>query len=139
VNRPKKRDFFSGDVYVLVGGPTFSAASLFARNLKGQSNVTLVGEETGGGYYSNNGLLIPTLTLPNTGIRVRLPLFRLVPDRNAPMDGRGVMPDVLVRPTVDAVRKGVDRKMEAVKSLIRERERTMDQTIRKESASLQKG
>jgi hypothetical protein len=29
--------------------------------------------------------------------------------------------------------------MEAVKSLIRERERTMDQTIRKESASLQKG
>jgi hypothetical protein len=139
VNRPKKRDFFSGDVYVLVGGPTFSAASLFARNLKGQSNVTLVGEETGGGFYSNNGLLIPTLTLPNTGIRVRLPLFRLVPDRNAPMDGRGVMPDVWVRPTVDAVRKGVDRKMEAVKSLIRERERTMDQTIRKESASLQKG
>jgi hypothetical protein len=28
------------------------------------------------------------------------------------------MPDVRVGPTVDAVRKGVDRKMEAVRSLI---------------------
>lgn len=118
LNRPKERHFFRGRVYVLIGGPTFSAASLFAGGLKGQANVTLVGEETGGGAHSNNGLLIPTLTLPNTGIRVRLPLFRLVPPNGAPRDGRGVMPDVRVGPTVDAVRKGVDRKMEAVRSLI---------------------
>lgn len=121
VNHSKKRDFFKGDVYLMVGGPTFSAASLFAGALKGQSNVTIVGEETGGGAYSNNGLLIPTLTLPNTGIRVRLPLFRLVPDKDAPMDGRGVIPDVWVGPTLESVRKGVDSKMEAVRSLIRER------------------
>lgn len=118
LNRPKQRHFFEGRVYLLIGGPTFSAASLFAGSLKGQPNVTLVGEETGGGAHSNNGLLIPTLTLPNTGIRVRLPLFRLVPPNGAPMEGRGVMPDVRVRPTVDAVRKGLDLKMEAVRSLI---------------------
>lgn len=121
LNRPKRKGFYEGDVYLVVGGPTFSAASLFARSLKGQANVTLVGEETGGGAHSNNGLLIPTLTLPNTGIRVRLPLFRLVPDRSSPDNGRGVMPDVVVRPTVDAVRKGIDRKMETVRRLIRER------------------
>ena len=121
LNRPKKKYFFKGEVYLLIGGPTFSAASLFAGTLKGQTNVTIVGEETGGGAYSNNGLLIPTLTLPNTGIRVRLPLFRLVPDRDAPSDGKGVIPDIWVRPTVEAVRKGTDRKMEAVRSLIRER------------------
>ena len=119
--KPKKHRFFDGNVYILTGGPTFSAAALFAGTLKGQPNVTIVGEETGGGAYSNNGLLIPTLRLPNSGIKVRIPLFRLVPDVNAKRDGRGVQPDVLVRPTLESVRSGMDRKMQVVRRLIREK------------------
>ena len=121
VYKPKKHRFFDGSVYILTGGPTFSAAALFAGSLKGQPNVTIVGEETGGGAYSNNGLLIPTLRLPNTGIKVRIPLFRLVPVGNATRDGRGVPPDVPVRPTWESVRSGMDRKMEVVRSLIRDK------------------
>ncbi len=117
---PIERNFFKGRVYIIIGGPTFSAASLFCNQLKGQQNITLVGEETGGGQYSNNGLLIPTVTLPNTRIRVRIPLFRMVPDRNAPATGRGVMPDIHVGPTAESVRNGSDLKLERVKSLIRE-------------------
>jgi hypothetical protein len=116
--RPFVRNFFSGDLYLIIGGPTFSAASLFCNTLKGQKNITLIGEETGGGQYSNNGLLLPSVVLPNTGVRIRLPLFRMVPDKNAHPTGRGVMPDIYVGPTAESVRNGLDLKMEKAKELI---------------------
>ena len=36
---------------------TFSAAALFSNAVKGQPGVVLVGEETGGGWHGNNGIL----------------------------------------------------------------------------------
>ena len=109
--KPKKKNFFSGKVFVLISGPTFSASTLFAHTVKGLSNVTLVGEETGGGHHGNNGLMIPNVTLPHTGMRIRMPMFRLVQYQHPPKDGRGVLPDVYVGPTGPAVVNGVDLKM----------------------------
>jgi C-terminal processing protease CtpA/Prc len=117
--KPFNKKRFDGKVFVLTGGPTFSASSLFCNTVKGQENVTLVGEETGGGEHGNSGLMIPHVTLPNTGLRVRVPLFRLVQYNHAPKTGRGVMPDMYVPPTAAAVRKGIDLKMAKVKELIR--------------------
>jgi hypothetical protein len=121
VFKPKKSTFFHGQIYLITGGPTFSAASLFCNSLKSQQNVSLIGEETGGGQYSNNGLLIPSVTLPNTQTRIRVPLFRMVPDKNAHNSGKGVMPDIPVYPTAESVRKGNDIKLEMVMSLIKAR------------------
>jgi hypothetical protein len=118
VFKPLKKNHFNGNVYVIIGGPTFSASSLFCNTIQGQQNVTLVGEETGGGSYGNSGLLIPHVTLPNTGIRVRIPLFRVVQYNHGPKTGRGVMPDVYVPPMAYAVRQGLDLKMQKVKELI---------------------
>jgi hypothetical protein len=116
--RPKKKLLYGGNVYVLINGPTFSAGSLFAHTVKGQKNVTLVGEETGGGWHGNNGLMIPYITLPNTKLRVRMPLFRLVQHNAPPKDGRGVLPDIHVPPAYEAVKKGIDLKMEKVREMI---------------------
>ncbi len=121
--KPKKQNHFSGDVYVLTNGLTFSASSLFCNAVKGQSNVTLVGENTGGGWHGNSGIMIPDITLPNTKLRVRLPLFRLVQYQHVPKTGTGVVPDVYVGPTVEASRKDIDRKMEVVKELIKDKRR----------------
>ena len=77
-----------------------------------------MGEETGGGAYGNTAWLIPDITLPNTKVRFRLPLFRLVIDKNA-QKGRGVMPEVEVDPTVNAIRKNQDYKMDKVLEMIR--------------------
>lgn len=118
--KPKKGNHFNGNVYVLTNGPTFSASTLFCNAVKGQRNVTLVGEETGGGWHGNSGILIPDITLPITKLRVRLPLFKLVQYNHVPKDGRGVMPDILIPPTVEGVRQNTDRKMEVVKALIRQ-------------------
>ncbi|MES2893569.1 MAG: S41 family peptidase [Bacteroidota bacterium] len=116
--KPKKKNHYNGDVYVLISGPTFSASTLFCNAVKGQQNVKLVGEETGGGWHGNSGLMIPDITLPITKLRVRLPLFKLVQYNHVPKDGRGVEPDIFIPPTVEGVRQNIDRKMEQVKLLI---------------------
>lgn len=108
---PKKKNHFDGDVYVLINGPTFSASTLFSHTLKGQDNVLIVGEEAGGGWYGNNGIMIPDIVLPKTKLRVRLPIFRIVQYHHVPKDGRGVQPDVYIPPIGDAIKNGIDRKM----------------------------
>ncbi|RYZ77922.1 MAG: peptidase S41, partial [Proteobacteria bacterium] len=116
--KPKKNNHFDGKVYVLIGGNSFSATTLFASAIIKQENVTLIGEETGGGAYGNSAWLIPDMTLPETKVRFRLPLFRLVIDKDLPKNGRGVQPEVFSGPTVDAVRKGADYKLEKAMELI---------------------
>lgn len=120
--KPKKQNHYDGNVYILTGGNSFSATTLFTQAVKNKDNVTVVGEETGGGAYGNSAWLIPDLILPETGIRVRLPLFRLVIDKNIPKDGHGVQPEVISVPTTDAIRRGADYKMEKVMELIRSRQ-----------------
>lgn len=119
---PKTRNHFNGNVYVLTNGLTFSASTLFCNAVKGQGNVKLVGEETGGGWYGNSGILIPEIVLPVTGIKVRLPLFRLVQYNHIHEKGTGVFPDIFVPPTVKDVREGIDSKMEIVKHLVKHQE-----------------
>jgi hypothetical protein len=127
--QPRKNHHFNGQVYVLIGGNSFSATSIFTGCLKGQKNVTLVGEETGGGFYGNSAWVIPEVTLPETGIRFRLPRFRLVSDRNREKTGHGVLPDVSALPTTEAIRRGIDFKAEKVRELILSRNETNPQNI----------
>lgn len=118
--KPKRKNHFEGNVYILTNGLTFSASSVFCNAVKGQKNITLVGEETGGGWYGNSGILIPNITLPNTKIRVRLPFFRLVQFEHVPVKGTGVFPDVYVGPNWRDILSGKDTKLEKVKQIIRE-------------------
>ena len=118
---PKTNHHFNGDTYILIGGNSFSATTLFAGSLKGQKNITLIGEETGGAYYGNTAWMIPDVTLPNTKLRFRLPKFHLVVNKNWVKDGRGVLPDVVVVPTTKAIKNGIDFKAEKAHELILQR------------------
>jgi Peptidase family S41 len=124
-NSPKKNNHYDGQVYILIGGNSFSATTLFAGDLKGQKNVTLVGEETGGGYYGNTAWIIPDVTLPYTGLRFRLPRFRMVIDKDRTKNGRGIIPDVWAVPSVEAIRDGVDFKAMKVRELISEQDSSL--------------
>ncbi len=115
---PKKRHHFDGDIYIITGGNSFSATTLFAKVLQGQKNVTIVGEETGGGSYGNTAWMIPDVVLPNTKVRFRLPRFRLVMDKELVKEGRGIIPDIEVGPTPETIRLGIDPKVETVRKLI---------------------
>lgn len=116
--KPARKDLFKGQVYLLTGPNSFSAAAIFALTVKGQSNVTLIGEETGGGAYGNSAWFIPDVRLPETGIRFRLPKFKLVINKEAVKDGRGVLPDIEVKSTRQSIIENRDLKVEAVRSLI---------------------
>jgi C-terminal processing protease CtpA/Prc len=118
---PKRKDHFNGQVYLMIGGNSFSATTLFVGDLKGQKNVTVVGEETGGGYYGNTAWIIQDVTLPNTKLRFRLPRFRMVIDKTRDKNGRGIMPDVWALPSSEAIGRGIDYKAMKVKELIDQR------------------
>jgi C-terminal processing protease CtpA/Prc len=124
--KPKEAGRFDKEIYLLTGGNTFSAATLFSKALKDQQNVTIIGEETGGGAYGNSAWLIPDITLPNTKLRFRLPLFRLVIDANE-VRGRGLQPEVEAKPTVEAIRKGADFKMQKTVELIKQKNAAVKQ------------
>ena len=116
---PKKKNHFDGNVFLIQGGFSYSATTLLLGELRGQRNIRLVGEETGGAYYGNSAMLLPNIKLPHSKIRVTLPLFRVVAGSNRPK-GIGIPPDIEVPPSSDAIRRGVDPKIEKIKSLIAE-------------------
>jgi C-terminal processing protease CtpA/Prc len=117
--RPKTANHYAGKLYVLINGNTFSASALFCNAVKGQPGIVLAGEETGGGWHGNDGILIPDIILPNTHLKVRLPLFRLVQYHHVPKDGRGIQPDIYIGTNYDALLKGIDYKMQVVMEMIR--------------------
>jgi C-terminal processing protease CtpA/Prc len=117
---PVTKNHFDGNAYILQGGYTFSASTLFTSPIMKQKNVTIVGEESGGGYYGNSAMMIPNIKLPNSGLLFRLPLYRLVMDKTRPKGG-GVIPHVMVDPSSYAIKQGFDIKLEAVKKMIQQK------------------
>ena len=118
--KPKFNNHFDGNIYIIQGGYSFSAATIFSSFLKGQSNVKIIGEESGGGFYGNSAIQIPKIILPNTKLQVGLPLYKYVMDRSRPKGG-GVLPDVEIHPSSDAIKKGIDLKLMEVRKLIKEK------------------
>ncbi len=117
--KPRNNNHYNGKAYILTGGNSFSATTLFISSVIKQDNIIVIGEETGGGAYGNSAWLIPDVTLPETGVRFRLPLFRLVVDKNYPKTGKGVQPEVESKPTVEAIRRGADFKLDKAMELIK--------------------
>jgi hypothetical protein len=126
--KPKKKNHYNGKTYIISGGNSFSATTLFISTVINQDNVTVVGEETGGGAYGNSAWHMPTVTLPQTKVRLTLPLYRLVINKDLPKTGRGVQPEVYAGPSPEAIRKGIDYKFEKVMQLIREEKNAVEKT-----------
>jgi hypothetical protein len=118
VHQPNCRHGFHGSVYLLTSGRTFSSASLMVASLKALRNVTIIGQETGGGEAGCSGGINQTLTLPTTRLRLRLPLFRLLSASTTPNRGRGVMPDYPIKYGWREKVAGRDLEMEKALELI---------------------
>ncbi len=97
--KPLKRHHFDGTVLVLQNGWSFSASSLFAAYAQAKGGAKIIGQESGGGGRTNNGMQIPKLKLPVTKLKVAIPQYHLN-YRLGPDLGRGVMPDYPVRYTL---------------------------------------
>ncbi len=118
IYQPKKKYHYEGKVFVLMGGPTFSASCLFVNAIKGQKDISLLGEQTGGGSYGNSGIVIPSLILPNTKIAVRMPFFKVIQHSHINEKGFGIVPDVYIGTSYEAIKNGYDKKMSVAKEMI---------------------
>lgn len=110
---------FRGNVYILINGASFSATGEFTSVVHHHGRATFVGEECGAGYYGNTSGMMVLVTLPNSGIGVRVPLVRymMAVSGYEPID-RGLIPEHVVEPTIEDLLAGRDTVLEYALALI---------------------
>lgn len=103
--KPKKH-VFNHNLLILINGLSFSATSLLSANLQQVNRGTFIGEETGGGYNKCTAGTIPYLLLPETKLKLRLPLKVIQISKQRNLSGRGVFPDDEIKENIpDVVNK----------------------------------
>lgn len=117
--KPQKKHSYSGKLYVLTNGGTFSMGSYVSSLLSHHTDAILLGEETGGGEAGSNAILSYDLTLPATGVRVIIPRYTLNHDVTVTQKGRGVIPDIEVEYSLEDNMSGIDKEMERVMGLVK--------------------
>jgi hypothetical protein len=118
IHEPRNKTF-NGRVYILVNGGTFSTAAEFASLMHSHKRAIFIGEETGGGYYGNSSFGSPILTLPNSKIRISIPIakYELAVEKTAPA-GRGVIPDFSTAYTLMDILENKDKELELCLKII---------------------
>jgi C-terminal processing protease CtpA/Prc len=96
-------------VWVLVGPKCFSTCETFVSVMSTADHVTLVGQRTAGGVGNPK-----VHTLARSGLAVTVPSTEYaIPGTLDLIEGKGVEPDVEVRPTLDDVANGRDTVLDA--------------------------
>jgi hypothetical protein len=111
---------FTGKVYILINGNSFSTTSEFLSHAHAHKRATFIGEESGGGYYGNTSGPGALLTLPNTRLQAYVPLmtyYMAVRDYKAA--SHGVVPDYPVPYTIDELLAGKDKELALALELAR--------------------
>jgi hypothetical protein len=103
---------FGGKVIALMNGGSFSTTCEFLSNLRDKKRGIFVGEEAGGGYYGNTSGPSTLITLPNTKVRVRIPLRTYYLAVKGGQPNRSILPDYEVKPTVSDLLSKNDPVME---------------------------
>ena len=88
---------YKGKVYVLTDGWVFSASAMFAGLVKNYYRGLFIGEETGGNPKVQIGDFEQMLTLPGSGLRIRIPLFFEEMDVDYENPEQGIIPDFFQR------------------------------------------
>ncbi len=113
---------FNGKVYVLMGGWSFSASGIFTGLMKEHRRGIFIGEEAGGNPHTQIGDFDQMLVLPNSGVRVNIPLLFETWAVSFENTGHGVQPDHWVRNTVEQEIKKEDAVLHYALDLIKKNE-----------------
>ena len=112
---------FTGKVAILINGLSFSATGETTSLFHHYRKATFFGEECGAGYYGNTSGFVVMVTLPNTGLRVGVPLVLYTMAVDGYPADRGIVPDVPVTPTIEDLLAGRDPVMERALSFLADR------------------
>lgn len=115
-HKPNKK-LFTGKLYVLVNGGSFSNSGIVSSCLKKYTEAVFIGEETGG----NNQVLAgytKNCVLPETKLRVDVPTRRFQLTTDSIFGGHGTLPDYTVPVKVKSVINKNDDCMDFVLKLM---------------------
>lgn len=93
---PDTTGCYSGRIYVLTNGHSYSAATLFPSVLVRNRRGVTVGRETGSAYHFLTAYKSADIQMPNTRFAIRIPLVKCVFDTTVcerTPAGRGLLPD----------------------------------------------
>ena len=100
------RNYFTGQIIILMNGGSFSATSILIATLQREHHVILIGEETGGNKYEISG--DPKLyVLPSTHLHCMISTRNYL-IQSGINEGHGVLPDDRIQPTIDDLATGKD-------------------------------
>jgi C-terminal processing protease CtpA/Prc len=116
------KDNYKGQIHVLINGASGSMASVVASFLKANERAVFIGEESGGTMEGNTSDAFARLQLPNTKIRVEVPLTKKINNVDF-IKGRGVFPDYFVTPKIEDIVRGVDTELNFTLDLISAKKR----------------
>ncbi len=110
---PPDKDNYNGEVFLIVGGNTFSAAVYFAKLFKDNKRGEIIGLETGGNENNTFGGYFLNYKLPKTRLKVRIPLTELYFGTQNESN-HGIRPDIVVPidKSIDYIRKEKDVEIE---------------------------
>lgn len=116
----KNKIHYNNNLFVLTNGGTFSMASYTTAYLKHLAEATIVGEETGGGERTLNGLLQAKIKTPNTNSYAIIMLYHIDQrvGRSVEDKGMGVKPDYEIKHTPENLVKKEDLEFKKVMELI---------------------
>jgi len=125
-----KENKFTGTIYVLINGGSFSASSILSTKLKGTNRATFIGEETGGEYNGTVAGLMPKIELPNSKVQVRIGLMYVNASEKTDLIGHGIYPDVTILPTIEDRINNNDPELNYVLEIIKEK--TTEEVVKME-------
>jgi len=105
---------YEGDVYVLCSNITYSAAISLAAIVKAYNRGMIIGEPCSGlltGYTQSQSIY-----LPNSGLRGYISEYYFVEPSNE--THKHIIPDIIIKPTLDGIIDGRDEVLDATVSLI---------------------
>ena len=103
IQKPTENNF-KNTILFLIHGKSFSTTAEFCSIAKSNKRGKFIGEETGGGYYGNTSGERMTIVLPNSKIKINIPLDKYVMAvQKAKYKDRGIIPDYTIIPTINDV------------------------------------
>jgi hypothetical protein len=102
---------FSGKLYVLVNGRTYSAGASLARFLKEYGNAIVIGEETGTRYEGFAAGSTQFVLLPHSKLNIGIPRYHIAYPKSIKQmtQNRGLLPDFPIEYTIQDLIENQDR------------------------------
>lgn len=110
---------FMGRACILIDGLSFSTTGESTSLFHFHKKAVFLGEECGAGYYGNTSGSTAAVTLPKTGLQLRIPLILYTLAVEGYPKDSGIVPDISVAPSLEDLLAGRDVVMERALDFLR--------------------